>query len=167
MGGPERLHPIGSWPAGDGSAAPAALAELALMPGMSARPIAGSSGLQAGRTLGALTVTHRAGAGLSRTEERLLDDLAAQASLVLAHLDLAGVIERERAAGHLEDLTARERDVLDLMARGLSNQAIAAELHLSIKTVEPLVSSIFSKLELQQDGASNRRVLAVLAYLRA
>ncbi len=120
-----------------------------------------------GRLLGALTVAHPAGAAPTRAEARLLDDLAAQAGLVLAHLDLAGVVERERAAGHLEELTPRERDVLDLMARGLSNQAIASELHLSIKTVEPLVRSIFGKLELQQDAASNRRVLAVLAYLRA
>ena len=52
------------------------------------------------------------------------------------------------------------------MARGLSNAAICQELHLSIKTVEPVVSTIFTKLGLHADAASNRRVLAVLAYLR-
>lgn len=53
------------------------------------------------------------------------------------------------------------------MARGLSNAAICAELHLSIKTVEPVVSTVFTKLGLHADAGSNRRVLAVLAYLRA
>ncbi|MSW64338.1 MAG: DNA-binding response regulator [Actinobacteria bacterium] len=51
------------------------------------------------------------------------------------------------------------------MARGLSNTAIAAELHLSVKTVEPVVSTVFGKLGLQPDTRDNRRVLAVLAYL--
>ena len=58
------------------------------------------------------------------------------------------------------------RQVLELMAAGRSNSAICAELHLSIKTVEPVVSTIFSKLGLHADAGSNRRVLAVLAYLR-
>jgi DNA-binding NarL/FixJ family response regulator len=52
------------------------------------------------------------------------------------------------------------------MARGLTNKAICDELFLSIKTVEPIVSTIFAKLGLSPDGASNRRVLAVLAYVR-
>lgn len=52
-------------------------------------------------------------------------------------------------------------------ARGLSNTAIGQELHLSIKTVEPLVRTIFIKLGLQPTVGSNRRVLAVLAYLRS
>ncbi|MCW2604130.1 MAG: two component transcriptional regulator, LuxR family, partial [Pseudonocardiales bacterium] len=56
--------------------------------------------------------------------------------------------------------------VLELIARGLSNSAICGELHLSIKTVEPIVSAIFAKLGLHADAASNRRVLAALAYLR-
>jgi DNA-binding NarL/FixJ family response regulator len=56
--------------------------------------------------------------------------------------------------------------VLELLARGLSNSAICHELHLSIKTVEPVVSAIFSKLGLQPDAGSNRRVLAALAYRR-
>ena len=55
---------------------------------------------------------------------------------------------------------------LELMARGLSNAAICEELHLSIKTVEPVVSAIFTKLGLHPDAASNRRVLAVLTFVR-
>ncbi|MCW2758847.1 MAG: LuxR family transcriptional regulator [Nocardioidaceae bacterium] len=85
---------------------------------------------------------------------------------MIEHLTLADVIGRERRAGHLDGLSPRERDVLDLMAHGLSNAAISAELHLSVKTVEPVVGTIFTKLDLQADADSNRRVLAVLAYLR-
>ena len=79
-------------------------------------------------------------------------------------MSLARVIETERATGHLDDLTPRENDVLDLMAQGLSNAAIASRLHISIKTVEPAISAIFRKLGLDDDPASNRRVLAVAEY---
>lgn len=81
-------------------------------------------------------------------------------------LSLGQVIEETRAVGRLEGLSPRESEVLDLMAQGLSNQAIAARLHLSVKTIEPVVSLIFTKLSLPPDTASNRRVLAVLAYLK-
>ncbi len=108
---------------------------------------------------------------LSRAETTLLDDLARQARLVLDHLGLTETITEtiaaEQRAGHLDGLTEREREVLELVARGLSNAAICAELHLSVKTVEPLVGSIFAKLGLHADSASNRRVLAALAYVRA
>ena len=85
---------------------------------------------------------------------------------MIDHLSLSDVIARERRAGHLEGLSPREREVLELMARGLSNAAICEELHLSIKTVEPVVSTIFTKLGLHADATSNRRVLAVLAFVR-
>jgi DNA-binding CsgD family transcriptional regulator len=85
------------------------------------------------------------------------------AGWIMARLSLGRVIEETRASGGLESLSSRENDVLDLMAQGLSNKAIAERLHLSIKTVEPLVSSIFTKLRLPSDGATNRRVLAVMA----
>ena len=104
---------------------------------------------------------------LSLSETRLLDDLAAQAALVLAHQSLADVIERQQRAGHLDGLSPREQEVLALIARGLSNAAICEELHLSVKPVEPLVSSIFTELGLHADAGSNRRVLAALAYVRA
>ncbi len=103
---------------------------------------------------------------MSRPEERLLDDLAGQAALVLDHLSLTDAIAAERRAGHLDGLTERERDVLELISRGLSNAAICDELHLSVKTVEPVVGSIFAKLGLHADSASNRRVLAALEYVR-
>lgn len=64
-------------------------------------------------------------------------------------------------------LTARERGVLALMAEGRSNPAIAAELVLSHRTVETHVRAIFTKLGLDADADSDRRVLAVLAHLRA
>ena len=53
------------------------------------------------------------------------------------------------------------------MAEGLSNAAICERLHLSVKTVEPVVGSVFAKLSLHQQPDTNRRVLAVLAYLRS
>ncbi|RYC10659.1 LuxR family transcriptional regulator [Nocardioides zhouii] len=114
--------------------------------------------------VGALTVDRTI--ALSAAEVRLLDDLAAQAALVLQHLTLGDIVERERRAGHLDGLSPRERDVLELMAEGLSNAAICERLHLSVKTVEPVVGSVFAKLRLHQQPDTNRRVLAVLAYLR-
>ena len=63
-------------------------------------------------------------------------------------------------------LTPREREVLELMAQGRSNGAIAEALFLSYGAVEKNVTSIFDKLDLPQDAADHRRVLAVLRYLR-
>ena len=69
--------------------------------------------------------------------------------------------------GGLERLTAREREVLELMAQGRSNGAIADALHLSCGAVEKNVAAIFTKLDLEPDAADHRRVLAVLRYLGA
>ncbi len=66
----------------------------------------------------------------------------------------------------LSDLTAREVEVLALLAEGRSNQAIADSLSIAGKTVETHVNAIFSKLELEPAAEDNRRVLAVLSYLR-
>lgn len=63
-------------------------------------------------------------------------------------------------------LTARERDVLRLMAEGRSNAAIAEQLAISRGAVEKHVANIFLKLELPESGDDNRRVLAVLQYLQ-
>ena len=84
----------------------------------------------------------------------------------MERLSLVKVIEQETEAGHLEGLSPRESEVLELMAQGLSNAAICERLHLSIKTVEPVVSAIFVKLGLPAGSDSNRRVLAVVEYLR-
>jgi serine/threonine-protein kinase len=67
----------------------------------------------------------------------------------------------------LAELTAREREVLELIAEGRSNQGICHKLILSPKTVESHVRQIFSKLSLQEEPDSHRRVLAVLAFLRS
>lgn len=80
-------------------------------------------------------------------------------------LSLSRVVEETRASGGLAGLSPRENEVLDLMAQGLSNKAISDQLHLSLKTVEPIVSSIFTKLRLPADAGTNRRVLAVRALL--
>jgi DNA-binding NarL/FixJ family response regulator len=76
---------------------------------------------------------------------------------------LTGGRQRDR----LGDLTAREREVLALMAQGRSNPAIARELQLTAKTVETHVRSIFQRLALPIEAEHHRRVLAVLAYLQS
>ncbi|MGW4484433.1 response regulator transcription factor [Amycolatopsis sp. NPDC004368] len=68
-------------------------------------------------------------------------------------------------SGPLAELTTREREVLDLMAQGRSNSAIAGDLFLSAGSVEKYVTSIFAKLGLPPSEGHNRRVLAVLRYL--
>jgi len=80
---------------------------------------------------------------------------------------IAQLVGRRRATDPLEELTDREREVLALMAEGRSNRAIGAALSLSEKTVEAHVRSIFTKLGLLPAPDENRRVLAVLAFLRS
>jgi DNA-binding NarL/FixJ family response regulator len=74
---------------------------------------------------------------------------------------------RRRRVDPLGELTAREREVLALVAEGLSNGAIAARLFVTDRTVEAHVKQVFMKLGLQVNPDSHRRVLAVIAYLRA
>jgi DNA-binding NarL/FixJ family response regulator len=76
------------------------------------------------------------------------------------------LVGRRRRDGPLDELTAREREVLGLMAEGRSNQGIAERLVVTERAVEKHVTSIFSKLRLPPATADHRRVLAVLAYLR-
>ena len=77
------------------------------------------------------------------------------------------LLGRGRSDGPLEQLTAREREVLELMAEGRSNQAIADRLYVTVRAVEKHVTSIFGKLGLPSTTEDHRRVLAVLAYVRA
>jgi DNA-binding NarL/FixJ family response regulator len=80
---------------------------------------------------------------------------------------VALLVNRAREHDPLDELTAREREVLALMAEGRSNHAISAQLFLTARTVESHVRSIFLKLNLPQAPDDHRRVLAVLSYLRA
>jgi len=77
------------------------------------------------------------------------------------------LVGRKRRDDPLDQLTAREREVLELMAEGRSNQAIAERLFVTLRAVEKHVTSIFTKLGLPASTDDHRRVLAVLAYLRA
>ncbi|HVM68338.1 MAG TPA: response regulator [Gaiellaceae bacterium] len=77
------------------------------------------------------------------------------------------LVGRRRRDDPLADLTAREREVLELMAQGRSNQAIAERLVVTLRAVEKHVTSIFNKLRLPASTEDHRRVLAVLTYLRS
>lgn len=78
---------------------------------------------------------------------------------------VAQMLGRRRPEGPLHSLTPRERDVLEAMAEGLGNKAIADRLVVSVGAVERHVTSIFEKLGLSAADGGHRRVLAVLAYL--
>lgn len=80
---------------------------------------------------------------------------------------IAQVMARRRRDDPLAPLTPRERDVLALMAEGRSNTAIAERLAIGEGAVEKHISHIFSKLALEPDDLDHRRVLAVLAFLKA
>ena len=79
---------------------------------------------------------------------------------------VAQLVGRRRVRDPLAALSTREREVLAVMAEGRSNQAICERLYLSPKTVEAYVHNVFTKLDLHQAVDDNRRVLAVLTYLR-
>jgi DNA-binding NarL/FixJ family response regulator len=77
------------------------------------------------------------------------------------------LLSRRRGDDPLDALTPREREVLELMAEGRSNQGIADRLVITLRAVEKYVSSIFGKLGLPSTGSESRRVLAVLMFLRS
>jgi DNA-binding NarL/FixJ family response regulator len=77
------------------------------------------------------------------------------------------LLRRRPESDPLSALTPREREVLELMATGASNQGIADALVITLRAAEKYVSSIFSKLGLPQARSDSRRVLAVLMYLRS
>ncbi|MGH3118026.1 MAG: response regulator transcription factor [Gaiellales bacterium] len=77
------------------------------------------------------------------------------------------LVGRRRREDPLAELTEREREVLSLVAEGRSNKAIASQLFITERTVEAHVKQIFMKLRLRESPDQHRRVLAVLAFLRA
>jgi DNA-binding NarL/FixJ family response regulator len=97
-----------------------------------------------------------------------LDGLArvAGGGTVLDPEVVAQLFARRRRGDPLRSLTAREREVLGLMAEGRSNTAIARHLVVTEGAVEKHVRNIFTKLDLPPDDEQHRRVLAVLAYLK-
>ena len=80
---------------------------------------------------------------------------------------VSSLLSRRRSDDPLAELTPREREVLELMATGSSNQGIADALVITLRAVEKYVSSIFRKLGIPSTGSESRRVLAVLLFLRS
>jgi DNA-binding NarL/FixJ family response regulator len=101
--------------------------------------------------------------------ETLLDAVrrVAHGGCVVDPAIVEGLVARAGAAGPLAELSAREREVLGLIAEGLSDAAIAERLDVSREAVESAVGQIFVKLGLRDEQAADRRVAAVLTYLRA
>jgi DNA-binding NarL/FixJ family response regulator len=90
----------------------------------------------------------------------------AEGGSALDPIIVSTLLSRRRSDDPLETLTPREREVLELMAAGSSNQGIADRLVITVRAVEKYVSSIFCKLGLPSTGSESRRVLAVLMFLR-
>jgi DNA-binding NarL/FixJ family response regulator len=91
----------------------------------------------------------------------------AEGGSALDPIIVSTLLSRQRPDDLIAQLTPREREVLELMASGSSNQGIADSLVITVRAVEKYVSSIFSKLGLPSTGSQSRRVLAVLLYLRS
>jgi DNA-binding NarL/FixJ family response regulator len=91
----------------------------------------------------------------------------AEGGSALDPIIVSTLLSRERSDDPLAKLTPREREVLELMAAGSSNQGIADSLVITVRAVEKYVSSIFTKLGLPSTGSESRRVLAVLTFLRS
>ena len=101
---------------------------------------------------------------------RLFTDAVARVAEGGSALDpevVSHMLQRKRSEDPLAEITPREREVLELMAEGRSNKAIAEQLVVTERAIEKHVTSIFGKLRLPASGEDHRRVLAVLAYLRA
>jgi len=94
-----------------------------------------------------------------------LDRLAAGGVVIDPEI-VSRLLGRRRAHDPMDELTAREREVLALMAEGRSNLGIATRLGIEDKTVEYHVTQILGKLGIEPVGADNRRVLAVMMWLR-
>ena len=94
-------------------------------------------------------------------------DRVAAGGTVIDPLVVTQLLARHRSRSPVATLTPREREVLELMAQGRSNAAIARTLYLSEQAVAKHIGSLFGKLGLAPAADDNRRVLAVLAYLRS
>jgi serine/threonine-protein kinase len=95
-----------------------------------------------------------------------LERVAAGEVVVDRHL-VEQMLSRRRVANPIDELTGREREVLALMAEGLTDKGIASRLWLTPKTVETHIRHILRKLDLPAGASNNRRVHAVLVHLRA
>ena len=93
---------------------------------------------------------------------RIMDD-----ETVIDPTIVSRLVGRRRRNDPLSQLTEREREVLGLIAEGMSNQAIAARLFITERTVESHVTQIFQKLDLTESPDHHRRVVAVLTFLRS
>ena len=94
-----------------------------------------------------------------------------RSSAVVAPCSIQKWFRRSLVRSHrrtvLDELTPREREVLQLMAEGKTNSAIASALHISVGSAEKHIASIFTKLDFAPDESENRRVLAVLRFLES
>ncbi len=119
---------------------------------------------------GVAWLLHEAGfdvVGTASTPDELLA-LVEREQPDVALVDIvAELLGRRRRSDPLDELTAREREVLSLMAEGLTDRGIAQRLFITPKTVETHIRHIFAKLSLPESALDNRRVRAVLTYLRA
>jgi len=99
----------------------------------------------------------------------LIDSLrrVAEAETVVDPTIVARLLHKRRTDDPVAELSEREREVLALVAEGLTNQGISRRLFITDRTVEAHVRQIFTKLGLDESPESNRRVLAVLTYLRS
>jgi len=100
--------------------------------------------------------------------QQLLDaaDRVAAGECVVDRAVVEELLARRRRGDPVADLTPREREILGLMAEGRSNHGIGKALWLSPKTVETHIRGAFQKLGIKEAPEDNRRVLAVLTYLR-
>ncbi len=113
--------------------------------------------------------THIGYLGKDRTRTREIYDAlhrVAEGGIVLDPTLTAEMLRPSRVQNPLSKLTRRQREVLELLAEGYTNKAIADRLHVAIATIETYVSDVFNTLQIPRSSDDHRRVLAVLTWLR-